>query len=124
MSMNLPPDDFRPKGGSKFRQRLAMVGLARPQAEPPGPPAAPPMEEVVYFQFRHQGPPPGLAEVAARYGFREGELDAAFGVVPAGRDRHLYLVLARADARSRVAEALDPSSDPTAGFVSNDSMLP
>jgi len=124
MPRDMPPDDFRETGRSKFRHRLELVGLAPPHITPPGPPPSPPEAEVVFFQFRHAGPAPDLAEVAARYGFDEGELDQVFGVVPTGRDRDLYLVLALAAARSRVECALDPAGDPATGFVIDRRMVP
>jgi hypothetical protein len=124
MPRDNPPEDFRQAGRSKFRQRLEMVGLAPPHVAPPGPPSSPPDAEVVFFRFRHAGPGPGLADVAARYGFAEGELDQALGVVPAGRERDLYLVLALAAARARVEPALDPAGDPATGFVLERGTLP
>jgi hypothetical protein len=111
------PDDIRQAGRSRFRQRLELVGLAPPHVAPPGPPPSPRDAAVVFFRFRHAGSVPALVDVAARYGFEVGELDRAFGVVPAGRDRDLYLVLALAAARPRVESALDPAGDPATGFV-------
>jgi len=116
MPGDMPPDDFRHTGGSRFRQRLELVGLARPHAEPPAPPSLR-MTEVVYFQFRYPGGAPDLADVAARFGFEEDELDQAFGVASAGRERDIYLVLAHASARPRVESGLDPAGDPATRFV-------
>lgn len=124
MPRDMPPDDFRETGRSRFRHRLELVGLAPPHVTPPGPPPSQPELEVVFFQFRYAGLAPDLSEVAARYGFEEGELDEAFGVVAAGRERDLYLVLAHAAARPRVESALDPAGDPATGFVTDRGALP
>ncbi len=124
MPRDIPPDDLGQTGRSRFRHRLELVGLAPPYVPTPGPPPSPPAAEVVFFQFRHHGPAPELAEVAARYGFEEGELDQAFGVVARGRERDLYLVLANAASRPRVESALDPAGDPAIGFVLDRGALP
>jgi hypothetical protein len=124
MPIDEPPDNFRQRGRSNFRHRLELVGLAPPHVTPPGPPPSPPAAEVVFFQFRHTGRAPDLAEVAARYGFEAGELDPVFGVVSTGRERDLYLVLAQAAARRRVESTLDPAGDPATRFVIDRGTLP